>query len=76
MNSDKKNTVMWITIVFMILISAVGWGFGVSNMPAAQKVKEHDVIIMELKEDRATVANELKNMNRRLARIERLIESK
>lgn len=76
MNGNNKITAMWITIVFMVLLSAVGWGFGVSNMPAVQKVNDHDAIIMELKEDRAAVSNELKNINRRLDRIERLIESK
>ena len=76
MNGNSKITAMWITIVFMILIGAVGWVFGFTNLSAAQKVKEHDIILMELKEDRAAVSNELKNMNRRLDRIERLIESK
>lgn len=76
MNGNSKITAMWIAIVFMVLLSAVGWGFGVSNMPAVQKVNDHDAIIMELKEDRTAVSNELKNINRRLDRIERLIESK
>ncbi len=66
---------MWITLVFMILVGAVGWVFGFTNLSAAQKVKEHDDILMELKEDRGTVSNELKNINRRLDRIERLIEA-
>ena len=69
-------TAMWISLVFMILIGAVGWVFGFTNLSAAQKVKEHDDILMELIEDRGVVANELKNMNRRLDRIERLIEGK
>ena len=76
MNSNNKITAMWITLVFMILIAAVGWVFGFTNLSAAQKVKEHDEILMELIEGRGVVANELKNMNRRLDRIERLIEGK
>ena len=76
MNGNNKLTAMWISLVFMILIGAVGWVFGFTNLSAAQKVKEHDEILMELIEDRGVVANELKNMNRRLDRIERLIESK
>ena len=76
MNGDKKNTVMWVAIVIMIVVAAVGWIYGASNLPASQKVKEHSEMLMELKEDRATVANELMNINRRLDRIERLIEGK
>lgn len=76
MNGNNKITVMWITLVFMILVGAVGWVFGFTNLSAAQKVQEHSEILMELKEDRAAVSNELKNINRRLARIERLIEGK
>ena len=76
MNGNNKITAMWITIIFMILVSAAGWVFGFTNLSAVQKVKKHDDILMELKEDRGTVSNELKNMNRRLERIERLIEGK
>ena len=76
MNGNNKLTAMWISLVFMILIGAVGWVFGFTNLSAAQKVKEHDDILMELIEDRGIVANELKNMNRRLDRIERLVEPK
>lgn len=76
MNGTNKNTVMWIAIVAMIVVAAVGWIFGASNLPASQKVKEHSEILTELKEDRAMVANELKHINRRLDRIERLIEGK
>ena len=78
MNGNQKITAMWITIVFMILIGAVGWVFGFKNISAAQSVaqrlEDHDEILMELVEDRGVVANELKNINRRLDRIERLIE--
>ncbi len=74
--NGNKATAMWITLVFMVLIGAVGWVFGFTNLAASQKVSEHSEILMELKEDRAMVANELKNMNRRLERIERLVESK
>jgi len=76
MDGNNKITAMWITIIFMILVGAIGWVFGFTNLSAAQKVKEHDEILMELKEDRGIVSNELKNINRRLERIERLIESK
>ena len=80
MNGNQKMTVMTITLIFMILIGAVGWVFGFRNISAAQitdrRLKEHDEILMELKEDRGTVSNELKNINRRLDRIERLIEGK
>ena len=80
MNGNQKMTVMWISLVFMILIGAVGWVFGFKNLSAAQnteqELKDHDEILMELVEDRGVVANELKNMNRRLDRIERLIEGK
>lgn len=76
MNGNNKLTAMWISLVFMILIGAVGWVFGFTNLSAAQKVKDHDDILLELIEGRGVVATELKNMNRRLDRIERLIESK
>lgn len=75
-NNNSGSTVKWIAIVIMILLAAVGWGFGISNMPASQQVEEHSEILTELKEDRATVANELKHINRRLEKIERLIENK
>jgi len=78
MNGNQKITAMWITIVFMILIGAVGWVFGFKNISAAQSVaqrlEDHDEILMELVEDRGVVVNELKNINRRLDKIERLIE--
>jgi len=76
MNGNNKITVMWVSLVFMILIGAVGWVFGFTNLSAAQKVKDHDDILLELIEGRGVVATELKNMNRRLDRIERLIEGK
>jgi len=76
MNGNNKITAMWISLVFMILMGAVGWVFGFANLSAAQKVTEHSEILMELKEDRGVVANELKNINRRLDRIERSIEGK
>ena len=75
MNGTSKNAVMWITVILMVVLAAVGWVFGFSNLSAAQKVDQHNEILMELKEDKATVSNELKNINRRLDRIERLIES-
>ena len=64
-----------------MLVAAVGWVFGFVNIAADEKASEcmeklkiHDTIIMELKEEKATTNNELKNINKRLDRIERLIE--
>jgi hypothetical protein len=83
MTGNGKITVMWISIVFVILVAAVGWVFGFGNIAAGEKAEEfmeklkmHDAIIMELKEEKATTNNELKNINRRLDRIEWLIEEK
>ena len=74
MNGNNKLTAMWISIVFVILVAAVGWVFGFTNTSAAQKIKEYDAIILEWKEDKGMMVNELKNINKRLERIERLIE--
>jgi len=83
MNGNTKTTAMWISIVFAVLVAAVGWVFGFSNLTSDEKLNNcvkrlnmHDTIIMELREERATTTNELRNINRRLDRIERLIEEK
>ena len=83
MNNNGKITALWISILFIVLVAAVGWVFGFVNVAAnektnecIEKLKTHDSIIMELKEEKATTNNELKNINRRLDRIERLIEEK
>ena len=76
MNSNNKVTALWISILFMILLAAVGWVFGFTNLDTIQKIKEYDAIIMEWKEDKGMMLNELKNINRRLDNIERLIERK
>jgi len=81
MNGNTKTTAMWISIVFAVLVAAVGWVFGFSNLSSdgklgdcVKKLNVHESIIMELREEKATTNNELKNINRRLERIERLIE--
>jgi len=74
MNSNGKTTALWISILFVVLVAAVGWVFGISNMSAMEKIKEYDAVIMDWKEEKGTIGNELKNINRRLERIERLIE--
>ena len=75
MNSNGKITALWISILFVVLVAAVGWVFGFMNMSAADKIKEYDAIILEWKEDKGMMVNELKNINKRLDRIERLIET-
>lgn len=75
MNSNGKITALWISILFIVLVAAVGWVLGFSNLTAAQKIKEYDAVIMELKVNKGAMLNELENINRRLDRIERLIES-
>ena len=74
MNNNGKITALWISVLFVVLVAAVGWVFGLTNMSAAQKIKEYDAIILEWKEDKGMMVNELKNINKRLDRIERLIE--
>ena len=74
MNNNGKITALWISVLFVVLVAAVGWIFGLTNMSAAQKIKEYDAIILEWKEDKGMMGNELKNINKRLDRIERLIE--
>jgi len=81
MNSNGKITALWISILFVVLVAAVGWVFGFTNFTndekldsCIKKLNTHDAIIMELREEKATTNNELKNINRRLDRIERLIE--
>ena len=75
MNSNGKITALWISILFVVLVAAVGWVFGFTNLNATQKIKEYDAIILEWKEDKGMMLNELKNINKRLDRIERLIET-
>jgi len=81
MTGNGKITALWISILFVVLVAAVGWVFGFANIAAGEKAEEcmeklkiHDIIIIELKEEKATTNNELKNINKRLDRIERLIE--
>ncbi len=74
MNSNRKITALWISILFVVLVAAVGWVFGFTNLNATQKINEYDAIIMEWKEDKGLMLNELKNINKRLDKIERLIE--
>ena len=81
MNSNGKTTALWISILFVVLVAAVGWVFGFSHFTSDEKLDEcmqklntHDAIIMELREEKGITNNELKNINRRLDRIERLIE--
>jgi Tfp pilus assembly protein PilO len=80
-NSNGKITALWISILFVVLVAAVGWVFGFTNFAVDEKLDEcmqklntHDAIIMELREEKAITNNELNNINRRLDRIERLIE--
>jgi hypothetical protein len=75
MNSNGKITALWISILFVVLVAAVGWVFGFTNLNATQKINEYDSIILEWKEDKGMMVNELKNINKRLDRIERLIET-
>jgi len=76
MNNNGKITALWISILFVVLVASVGWVFGFMNMSAADKIKEYDAIILEWKEDKGMMLNELKNINRRLDNIEGLIERK
>jgi Tfp pilus assembly protein PilO len=75
MNNNGKITALWISILFVVLVASAGWVFGFMNMSAADKIKEYDAIILEWKEDKGMMVNELKNINKRLDRIERLIET-
>ena len=74
MNNNGKITALWISILFIILVASAGWVFGFMNMSAADKIKEYDAIILEWKEDKGMILNELKNINRRLDNIEDLIK--
>lgn len=76
MNSNNKATAMWISILIAMLIAAAGWVFGFNNLSAMEKLKTYEAVIMQWQEEKGSITNELKNMNRRLERIERLIEER
>ena len=42
-------------------------------MSATQKIKEYEAIIIDWKEDKVMMINEIKNINKRFIRVERLI---
>jgi len=76
MNSNNKTTAMWIAILITILIAAAGWVFGFTNLSAMEKLKTYETVIMEWQEEKGSITNELKNINRRLENIEKFIEGK
>lgn len=70
MNGNSKITLMWITIVVVILIAGVGWVLTATNANAKQYTEEiikrldnNDQIILKLIEDRGRTNNELENIN-------------
>lgn len=73
MNSNSKTTILWITLVFIVLVAAVGWVLTATNASAKQynaqtikRLDKTDEIILDLIENRGMTTTELKNFDDKL----------
>ena len=81
MKSSKQNTIMWITLIFMVLMAGIGWGLKVTNTSASQnntmiidRLTEHERILINLVEEKGKTRTELIFINSNLKRIENKID--
>lgn len=80
MNSNSKTTILWITLVFIVLIAAVGWVLTATNVNAKQyneqtikRLDKTDEIILDLVENRGMTTTELENINDKLEDISTML---
>jgi len=80
MNNNSKTTILCITLVFIVLIAAVGWVLTATNVNAKQyneqtikRLDKTDEIILDLIENRGSTTTELKNINDKLEDISTML---
>ncbi len=81
MKSSTQNTIMWITLIFMVLMAGIGWVLKVTNTSASQnntmiidRLTEHERILINLVEEKGKTRMELIFINSNLKRIENKID--
>ena len=82
MKPSRQNTIMWITLIFMVLMAGIGWVLKVTNTSASQnntmifdRLTEHERILINLVEEKGKTRMELIFFNSNLRRIENKIDS-
>lgn len=80
MNGNNKTTILWITLVFIVLVAAVGWVLTATNATAKQyneqtikRLDKTDEIILDLVENRGMTTTELENINDKLGDISTML---
>ncbi len=80
MNGNSKTTIMWITLVFVVLLAGVGWVLTATNANAKQyneqtikRLDKTDEIILDLVENRGMTTTELENINDKLEDISTML---
>ena len=81
MKPSRQNTIMWITLIFMVLMAGIGWVLKVTNTNASQnntmiidRLTEHERILINLVEEKGKTRMELIFINSNLKRIENKID--
>ena len=81
MKPSRQNTIMWITLIFMVLMAGIGWVLKVTNTSASQnntmiidRLTEHERILINLVEEKGKTRTELIFINSNLKRIENKID--
>ncbi len=81
MKPARQTTILWVTLVFMVLMAGIGWVLKATNMNASQNNKmvmdrlfEHERILLELTEEKGKTRTELIFFNGSLKRIENKID--
>ena len=81
MKPSRQNTIMWITLIFMVLMAGIGWVLKVTNTSASQnntmiidRLSEHERILINLVEEKGKTRMELIFMNSSLKRMEEKID--
>ena len=81
MKPARQTTILWVTLVFIVLMAGIGWVLNATNMNASQnnkmvidRLSEHERILLELTEEKGKTRMEIINMNGHLERIEEKID--
>ena len=81
MKPARQTTILWITLIFMVLMAGIGWVLKVTNTNASQnnrmvvdRLTEHERILLNLVEEKGKTRMELLFINSNLKRIEDKID--
>ena len=81
MKPARQTTILWVTLVFIVLMAGIGWVLNATNMNASQnnkmvidRLSEHERILLELTEEKGKTRTELIFFNDSLKRIENKID--